>query len=218
MPIKPTREIVIPPKDAGGEWFTFVVNDDDHPTQDENRERRRLGLPLRAVLPPERTAAIQRGPKYQIPPTHLPPEQMEVWNDCVRLLNRAIAISREQEGPGTMYCGLVASRAWAVHFVEDLTVQSVRWVECDLCPAGVNPMHVLLEAEAQLRDIVENPDAPATPEDKKRVWAAKNPFEANREELPRQLARIEKLEQDIARQLERRNNAALQQAATSEAL
>lgn len=63
-----TREIVVPPREPGGQWYTFVVFADDHPTQDENRERRRLGLPLRAMWSPQRLIEFAAH-------THLPEAQ-----------------------------------------------------------------------------------------------------------------------------------------------
>lgn len=144
MATRPTVHVVVPPKEPGGRWFTIEV-DAEYPSRQENQERRRLGLPQRTFLPPDRIAAIRAEPTHQVPPTHLPANQLAVWNDCVRLLNQAVAIG-----------GAIASRAWALFHDEDLLVQQVRWAEADCCPSGVDPMTVLLEAEAQLRDLIAN--------------------------------------------------------------
>ena len=155
MPIRPKVQVVVPPKQAGGEWFTVEL-DATYVSRDEIQERRRLGLPLRTFLPSERIAAILNGPQFQTPPTHLPGDRLAVYNECVKLLNQAIAISRADEGPGSMYSGRVASQAWGVFTNDDIAVQQVRWIEADCYPLGIDPMAVLLESEAQLRDLIDN--------------------------------------------------------------
>jgi hypothetical protein len=181
MPIRPIEQIVVPPTETGAHWFTIEI-DAAYVSREEVQERRRLGLPPRTFVTPERIAA-RRAPQYQIPPLHLPAEQLALWSDCVGLLNQAIDISREQEGPGTLYTGLVASRAWAVFQSEDIKVQQVRWVEADCYPAGIDPMTVLLESEAQLRDIIDNATTPATADDAERIHRAMNPIECLRADL-----------------------------------